>query len=244
MPGLLNLRDIAELTASDPRAPVPGRVFRSSQPFDWDREATMDFLTGQGIQSIVDLRSQREAGLSPWRVAADAEINLVAAPLDPSDANPASTMGLLTAEDLGNYYVGWLHSRPRVVVDALEPIVAGRTTLVHCAAGKDRTGVITAVILLVAGVSDDLIIRDYAHTTGALPEILPALAKLWMGDAPAGAGQLSMENPPVILTSPEGAMVTFLEGLRREFGTVDEFLAGAGLDRRDLDQLRRNLRGQ
>lgn len=244
MPGVLNLRDIAELTAADPRAPVPGRVFRSSQPFDWDRAATMDFLTAQGIQSIVDLRSHREAGMAPWQVAADAGIDLVAAPLDPSDANPASTMGLLTAEDLGNYYVGWLHSRPTVVVDALEPIVAGRTTLVHCAAGKDRTGVITAVILLVAGVADELIIKDYAHTTGALPEILPALAKLWMGDAPAGAGRLSMENPPVILTSPEGAMATFIKGLRREFGTVDVFLEGAGMDRRDLGRLRRTLSGQ
>lgn len=244
MPGVLNLRDIAELTAADPRAPAPGRVFRSSQPFGWDREPTMDFLTGQGIQSIVDLRSQREAGMSPWRVAPDAGIELVAAPLDPSDANPASTMGLLTAEDLGNYYVGWLHSRPAVVVNALEPIVAGRTTLVHCAAGKDRTGVITAVILLVAGVSDDLIIKDYAHTTRALPEILPALATLWMTDAPAGARQLSMENPPVILTSPEGAMATFLDGLRREYGSVDSFLEGAGMDRRDLDHLRKNLRSQ
>ncbi|MBG6178973.1 tyrosine-protein phosphatase [Arthrobacter sp. CAN_A1] len=244
MSGILNLRDIAELTAADPRAPVPGRVFRSSQPFGWDSAATMEFLTGRGIETIVDLRSSREAGMVPWLMAADAGIDVVAAPLDPSEANPASTLDLQTPEDLGNHYVGWLHSRPGVVVSALAPIVAGRTTLVHCAAGKDRTGVITAVVLLVAGVSDELIIQDYAHTTGALPLILPALAKLWMGNAPAGSDRISFENPPVILTSPAAAMATFIEGLRREFGTVDGFLTGAGMDRADLAQLRRALRGQ
>ncbi|MHA7293128.1 tyrosine-protein phosphatase [Arthrobacter sp. HLT1-21] len=244
MPGILNLRDIAELTAADPRATVPGLVFRSSQPFGWDRDATMGFLRGKGIETIVDLRSNREATMVPWLVAADAGIDVVTAPLDPSEANPASTFDLLTAEDLGNHYVGWLHSRPEVVVSALAPIAAGRTTLVHCAAGKDRTGVITAVVLLVAGVSDDLIIQDYAHTTGALPLILPALAKLWVGNAPAGADRISFENPPVILTSPAAAMATFIDGLRREFGTVDAFLTGAGMDRADLAQLRRTLSGQ
>ncbi|PVE18793.1 MULTISPECIES: tyrosine-protein phosphatase [unclassified Arthrobacter] len=244
MAGILNLRDIAQLTASDPRAPAPGRVFRSSQPFDWDLVATMEFLAGRGIETIVDLRSEREAGMVPWLVAADAGIDVVAAPLDPSEANPASTMGLLTAEDLGNYYVGWLHSRPGAVVSALEPIVAGRTTLVHCAAGKDRTGVITAVVLLVAGVSDELIIQDYAHTTGALPEILPALAKLWLGNAPSGSQRMSFDNPPVILTSPAAAMATFIDGLRREYGTVDAFLTGAGMDRHDLTRLRKTLNGQ
>ncbi|MHA7154568.1 tyrosine-protein phosphatase [Arthrobacter sp. TMN-50] len=244
MPGILNFRDISELTAADPRAPVPGRVFRSSQPFGWDRGATMDFLTGKGIEAIVDLRSSREAGMVPWLVAADAGIDVVAAPLDPSEANLASTLDLLTAEDLGNHYVGWLHSRPEAVVSALTPITAGRTTLVHCAAGKDRTGVITAVVLLVAGVSDELIIQDYAHTSGALPLILPALAQLWMGNAPLGSDQISFDNPPVILTSPAAAMATFIDGLRREFGTVDAFLAGAGMDRTDLARLRRTLRGQ
>jgi len=219
-------------------------VFRSSQPFGWDLEATMEFLTRQGIETIVDLRSEREAGMVPWLVAADAGIDLVAAPLDPSEANLATTMGLLTAEDLGNHYVGWLRSRPEMVVSALAPIVAGRTTLVHCAAGKDRTGVITAVVLLVAGVSDDLIIQDYSRTAGALPEVLPELAKLWVGHAPTGAERISFENPPVIFTAPAAAMATFIGGLRQEFGTVDSFLEGAGMDRHDLARLRRTLSGQ
>lgn len=68
MTGILNLRDIAELTAASPHAPAPGRVFRSSQPFGWDADATMDFLHRQGIETIVDLRSEREAGRVPGRL--------------------------------------------------------------------------------------------------------------------------------------------------------------------------------
>lgn len=239
MTGILNLRDIAELTAASPHAPVQGRVFRSSQPFGWDAESTMDFLHRQGIETIVDLRSEREAGRVPWQVAHDAGIDVVAAPLDPSEADPTATLRLKTPEDLGNYYLSWLTARPGAVLAALRPIIDGRTTLVHCAAGKDRTGVVTAVVLLVAGVEDELIIGDYAHTTGALPQILPALAELWAGQLPAHDVPKDL---PVILTAPAEAMATFLRGLRRDHGSVDDYLLGAGMSASDLRSLRNSLR--
>ena len=239
MVGILNLRDIAELTAGSANAPARARVYRSSQPFGWDAEATMEFLHRQGIETIVDLRSEREAGREPWQVAHSAGIDVIAAPLDPSDADPAATLLLKTAEDLGNYYLSWLSARPDAVLTALRPIVEGRTTLVHCAAGKDRTGVITAVVLLVAGVEDELIIEDYAHTTGALPQILPALAELWAGQLPAHD---LPKDLPVILTAPAEAMATFLTGLRREHGSVEDYLLGAGMASDDLQALRELLR--
>ncbi|GAB3553428.1 tyrosine-protein phosphatase [Arthrobacter tumbae] len=239
MVGILNLRDIAELTAGSANAPARARVYRSSQPFGWDAEATMEFLHRQGIETIVDLRSEREAGRVPWQVAHTAGIDVIAAPLDPSGADPAATLLLRTAEDLGNYYLSWLSARPDAVLDALRPIAEGRTTLVHCAAGKDRTGVITAVVLLVAGVEDELIIEDYAHTTGALPQILPALAELWAGQLPAHD---LPKDLPVILTAPAEAMATFLTGLRREHGSVEDYLLGAGMAPEDLRALRDSLR--
>lgn len=239
MVGILNLRDIAELTAGSANAPARARVYRSSQPFGWDTEATMEFLHRQGIETIVDLRSEREAGRVPWQVAHTAGIDVIAAPLDPSGADPAATLLLKTAEDLGNYYLSWLSARPDAVLDALRPIAEGRTTLVHCAAGKDRTGVITAVVLLVAGVEDELIIEDYAHTTGALPQILPALAELWAGQLPAHD---LPKDLPVILTAPAEAMATFLTGLRREHGSVEDYLLSAGMAPEDLRALRDSLR--
>lgn len=239
MAGILNLRDIAEVTAGSANAPARGVVYRSSQPFGWDAEATMEFLNGQGIETIVDLRSEREAGMVPWQVAHDAGIDVVAAPLDPAEADPTATMSLQTAEDLGNYYLSWLSARPKAILNALQPVAEGRTTLVHCAAGKDRTGVITAVVLLVAGVEDDLIIEDYAHTTGALPQILPALAELWSGHLPMH--ELPKELP-VIMTAPAEAMATFIEGVRRQFGSIEDYLLGAGMTGDTLQSLRSVLR--
>ncbi|WP_299166573.1 tyrosine-protein phosphatase [uncultured Arthrobacter sp.] len=239
MAGILNLRDIGELTAGSSNAPARGRVYRSSQPFGWDAEATMEFLSRQGIETIVDLRSEREAGKVPWQLAHDAGIDVIAAPLDPADADPAATLLLQTAEDLGNYYLNWLTARPDAVLNALRPIGAGRTTLVHCAAGKDRTGVITAVVLLVAGVEEELIIEDYAHTTGALPQILPALAELWASQLPAHDMPTDL---PVILTAPAEAMATFLTGLNRDHGSVDDYLLGAGMSEAELRSLRGSLR--
>ncbi|GAB3537196.1 tyrosine-protein phosphatase PtbB [Arthrobacter tecti] len=237
MAGILNLRDIAEVTAASPHAPARGKVYRSSQPFGWDAEATMDFLGQQGIETIVDLRSEREAGMVPWQVAHDAGIDVIAAPLD--DADPVATMSLQTAEDLGNFYLSWLSARSDAILNALQPIIDGRTTLVHCAAGKDRTGVITAVVLLVAGVEDELIIEDYAHTTGALPQILPALAELWAGQLPAHDVPKDL---PVIMTAPGEAMATFLGGVRRDFGSIEDYLLGVGMSEEHLSALRSGLR--
>lgn len=239
MAGILNLRDIADLTGRSRFAPARGRVYRSSQPFGWDAQATMEFLRHRGIQTIVDLRSGREVGKVPWQVAEDSGIDVIAAPLDPSEADPAATLKLRTAADLGNHYLGWMSTRPDAILRALQPVMAGRTTLVHCAAGKDRTGVIAAVVLLVAGVEDELIIEDYAHTAGAMPQILPALAELWADHTPA---QQLPQDLPVILTAPAEAMATFIEGVRLQFGSIDDYLLGAGMSGTDLAALRSRLR--
>jgi protein tyrosine/serine phosphatase len=75
-------------------------------------------------------------------------------------------------------YLGYLHDRADAVVGAVRAIAETRdgASLVHCAAGKDRTGVVVALSLAVAGVPDEEIVADYAMTAEVIDALVAKLA--------------------------------------------------------------------
>src|SRR6202034_3472613 len=76
------------------------------------------------------------------------------------------------------HYLGYLENRPEEVVGALRSIAtAPGAAIVHCAAGKDRTGVIVALTLTVAGVEPDAVVADYAASHEKLEAIVERLAR-------------------------------------------------------------------
>jgi protein-tyrosine phosphatase len=99
---------------------------------------------------------------------------------------------------------------------------------VHCAAGKDRTGLVIATILGVLGVGDDDIIADYTLTTENLGGIEQRLAR---------RGVSHQTVPDAVIHAPAGAMREVLAGLRDRHGSVGGFLAAAGAGRLVVDEL-------
>jgi hypothetical protein len=75
-------------------------------------------------------------------------------------------------------YLGYLADRPEAVVGALRALAepGSGASVVHCAAGKDRTGVVVALALSVAGVGHDEIVRDYAMTADVIEALVRRLA--------------------------------------------------------------------
>jgi protein-tyrosine phosphatase len=231
---VLNLRPLAG-----------GRILRGSQPFGLDAAATSDFLAKHGIQAIVDLRSELERSLVPWLVhdgdgapaAADAPaVDLINNPLDPN-AVTGSLQAIETPEDLGNLYLGWVRSRPEWVAEALRPAARGKRTLIHCSLGKDRTGVISALALLTAGVSEDDVAKDYTATTINLPDMLRVMAETWRLSVPSTPAEYFSPDL-MVLQSPEAAIRHFLAGFAHEFGDVRGFLREAGLTAVEVGTLR------
>jgi protein-tyrosine phosphatase len=100
-------------------------------------------------------------------------------------------------------------------------------TLVHCAAGKDRTGIVTAVLLSGVGVSDENVVADYLLTGERLPAVRAALSRRPM--YAAGPGQL-----PVFSAEP---IETVLAVLRHDYGGANRFLAQAGVSSAQLRAL-------
>lgn len=105
----------------------------------------------------------------------------------------------------------------------------------HCSVGKDRTGVLAAVVLGLLGVPDEVIVEDYALSAAAMVRVLEGLRR----EFPRADEELERFEP-VILSAQPASMAGFLEAVRRRFGSF-EALAEA-LDRASaVEGLRRAL---
>ena len=135
------------------------------------------------------------------------------------------------------HYLGYVENRPDSIVAALRAIArASGTALVHCAAGKDRTGVVVAFALTVAGARREEIIRDYAATNERLPLILERLRS-----TPTYSGDI--DSVPEDRHRPRAeTMEAFLEQVDRRYGGVEGVLGRHGFGDDELEALYRKLR--
>ncbi|MEU6018836.1 tyrosine-protein phosphatase [Streptomyces sp. NPDC047515] len=235
---LVNFRDPAALTDPDGLWMRSGALFRSAQPFPAADRATVDQLHAHGIRTVVDLRGDTESDPADWAAAEAAGIAVVAARIDPaSDTLTAAMRTMTTAADLGAFYLLMAESAPEAVTAAVEAAARPGGTLLHCAAGKDRTGLTTALLLDLLGVPAEAIAADYVRTTAALPEIFAGLAdrhREALNDA--SAGELAV--PPPLLEAPGGAMAAFLTLVGSRHGGTAAFLASCGVGAATLDAFR------
>lgn len=162
--GALNFRDLGGLPTID------GRVTRRSLLFRSDTlqaltEADVRYLIRHlGVVLVMDLRDADEAveqgrGLLGTSPVCYVNFPLAAAPAD--RGTPAGAGGATL-----DFYRSHLESPSSVLPLALQVLAVSltRPAVVHCAAGKDRTGLVTALALSVAGVTDEAIVADYMAT--------------------------------------------------------------------------------
>jgi hypothetical protein len=135
-------------------------------------------------------------------------------------------------------YLGYLEHRGEAVVDALRALTdAGPgASVVHCAAGKDRTGVVVALALAVAGVPHEEIVADYAMTADVIEALVAKLAA-----SPTYAEDMNRRD--IASHAPRAeTMRRVLELLDERFGGPATWLADHGFDADDQRRLRARLR--
>ncbi|MDF3313364.1 tyrosine-protein phosphatase [Rhodococcus sp. T2V] len=112
-------------------------------------------------------------------------------------------------------------------------------TAFHCAAGRDRTGVLAAILLLALGADDDAIVADYARTGDNMPAILertrPVMGAMWKA---LGFDQDAHDTPALLDGSMEVSMRLLLAVLRERHGDALEPLRAAGLGDDTIARLR------
>jgi protein tyrosine/serine phosphatase len=134
-------------------------------------------------------------------------------------------------------YLRYLQRRPDSVVAALRAIAEpDGATVVHCAAGKDRTGMIVAFALTVAGVDRDAIAADYGATESQLGAILDLLSR-------SGLYDREVKNPTSIPLPTADTMREALAAVDEEFGGVLTWLSGHGWTQQDTEMLTSKLIG-
>lgn len=251
IPGTTNLRDLGGLTTSDGFRLSSGLLFRcdvliaEESPFysTW-RPENADSLRALGLHTVIDLRSQLEADRKPssWGDATGAHVLRV--PID--EGAEGTDTHLLQAVldgrqqrfddvDLAEFYIGVLERRaPEFAAAVHELSLPGALpALVHCAAGKDRTGLLVALLLECLGVPRDTVVADYALTDVLRPDRVEAYApQLRAAGINPNAVRTMYETPP-------WAMTMALEHMERQYGDAAGYLEnGGGLAPADLDRLR------
>ena len=106
----------------------------------------------------------------------------------------------------------------------------------HCSVGKDRTGVVAAVVLSLLGVDDAVIAHDYGLSRFGMAE----LAAWLEAELPAAHAAL-LAPPPAYLDAPPSAIRHLLAEIRRRWGTIEEFADSLYVDERAVAQIRSNL---
>lgn len=228
--GLINLRDLGGMPTEAGATTVPRRLIRSELPHtltDEELRAIVDL----GIGTVVDLRTTSERERRPSSLAA-AGVRIVHAPIFTDDDEYPDH--LPTA---GEVYCWWLRERRTGVALAMNAIADAPSApvLIHCHAGKDRTGVVVGMILRLAGVSIDDIADDYALSGVQLVDML---ARDRITAVERGMDPVRVER---LFTVPRDAMVKTMECIDVEHGGVASLLRSLGLDGARIDRLRNLL---
>ena len=249
--GAVNVRDLGGLPTSDGGTIVPGRLLRSENLQELSAGDVSRLVDEIGLTTVVDLRSTNEVAVEgPAPLDALPGVRHAHHPvlrefLNVSDTAKAALLTELADADRERYpddfmtghYLGYLENRPEEVVGALRSIAsAPGAAIVHCAAGKDRTGVVVALALTVAGVEPEVIVADYMATDERLEAIVERLARSRMYTS-------DVSSRPVRAHAPRAeTMKAFLEQLDARYGGLDNWLAGHGFGPDEVGQLHAKLR--
>ncbi|WP_197679158.1 tyrosine-protein phosphatase [Auraticoccus monumenti] len=254
MDGLVNLRDLGGTPLEGGGEVRPGRLLRSDNLQDLS-EADVAELRRRGLSDVIDLRTAYEVnatgdgplkgdgGVAHHHFSYFVEQHGEASSPESGDELPEDALpwvGKRLDVELDDYfastYWAYLTDRPESVVGALRAVAnAEGAALVHCAAGKDRTGTTVALALRLVGADRDAVVADYAASNERLPLIVQRLVS-----SPVYAANLR-DRPLASQATKAETMDTFLRYLDDAHGGVEAVLARLGWTAADTDAMRRHL---
>ncbi len=243
--GASNFRDIGGYPTTSAQRVRRGRVYRSDDPGNLT-DADLDTVLALGIRKVCDLRKPSELEQTPSRLigAPGVEVLNLAIGSDASD-RPfteqmfAGELRTFSEAEMAELYIRILREFPASFAGALRCAAQSGDypMLVHCAAGKDRTGLVIAAILSVLGVDEAVIASDYELTEQNLREwrVREIEPKLQAVGVPYDDVSALFGSSATVLRS------TFAL-VRNEWGSMPNYLLEyAGLSQVTLDEIRAAL---
>ncbi|WP_242613654.1 tyrosine-protein phosphatase [Herbihabitans rhizosphaerae] len=227
--GLVNARDLGGLPTKDGRTVRKGAVVRT-EALTRVTDAGWAALVDHGVRTVIDLRGDDELERNPAIAQSPDQVRRLHLPLDDlSDTEFWDEWQALSATPL--YYRPFLKRYPATVARIIGAIADAEQggVLIHCAGGRDRTGLISALLLAFAGVSADDIATDYRLSDERLVTLFSVLG---------------IEDPSQVIastlaergTNAHAEMMAIVDSL-----DVPHYLADAGLTEPQLAALRHRL---
>jgi hypothetical protein len=232
-----NIRDLGGLSTSDGRVIRAGMLLRSSAV---DRVSERDARTlahDMDMRIVIDLRSAGEVdrtgrGLLSQFIPAYVNLPILSTPRIRANVLPDTTLPSLTL-----HYLAYLEHSHRQISMAVRILSdhAHLPALFHCAVGKDRTGVLAAVLLDALGVRHEEISADYALSREHMPLVIASL------QADSRSRAAIARVPSFVLDADPATMEELLIYLRTHFGGGSGWLRAHGVARGDIDNLKKAL---
>ena len=225
--GCLNVRDLGGHPTEDGGKTRFGAVVRADSVRKLSDEGWAA-LVEHGVKRIVDLRFHDELEADPPR---ELPVEVVHIPL----------LGVFDEvpwfDTVGEFYLECLEGYGENFVGAVTAVARAPEggVVVHCHAGKDRTGLVVALLLRLAGVAPGEIAADYALSEVKLAELLDP----WLADA---EDEQERERRRRIASAPPEAMLGVVEELDRRYGSARDYLLAGGAAEADLERVRERLR--
>ncbi len=242
--GCLNVRDLGGLPTQDGGETRFGAVVRADSVRQLSDEGWRA-LVGHGIRAVIDLRGDHERADDP---PAEVPVEVLHVPFmeaskeewedieEDLEAAAAAAPDVATATQ--DVYLIFLERFRDNVARAVRAVASAPEggVVIHCAGGKDRTGLLSAFLLHLAGVSDDDIATDYALSE----ERLRPRHEAWFEAAESEEELVRLQR---IAQTPAASMAGVFAELERRHGGVESYLRAAGVTDEELELVRTRLRG-
>ncbi len=223
--GCVNFRDLGGYPAADGRRVAWRRLFRADGLgglSDADRTAARQL----GLATVVDLRTAEESERRGRFPVEDVPVRYHAFPL--LDVMPSAEEAPRWTEPgyVTGRYLGMVRDGATELAGAVRALAEpdALPAVFHCSAGKDRSGVLAALVLAFVGVPDAVIVEDYALSEAAMGALLERIK----ADYPDAVDAVEQYAPTVLHVAPE-TMEDFLRSLRDEHGGYEALAASLGL---------------
>ena len=229
---VFNLRDLGGYAAADGRTVKWRTLFRG----DGVHRLATEAFTELGVRTVLDLRTEAEIA---ERGRADGDHDWHHLPVLRTIWQREWFTDEHTVERfLADRYLVMLDEGAESLATALRLLAdLDRVPAVfHCAAGKDRTGVLAALVLSLLGVDEGVIVTDYGLSRLGMDRMVAYVRETYPDRYDTMADQ-----PAAFLQAPEAAMALFLDDLRSVHGSVEGYASSIGVDPGDIDRLRANL---
>lgn len=238
--GCLNVRDLGGHPTEDGGETRFGSIVRADSVRQLSEQG-WTALTDYGVSLIVDLRMDAERAEDP---AEETPVKVAHLPFfdeDDEEAWREVDAASLAAPDpvagTRDVYLIFLERFRKNVAAVLRAIAEAPegAIVIHCAGGKDRTGLVIAFLLKIAGVSDEDVAADYAISE----ERLKPRHDRWLAEAET---EEERERLRRITVTPRDSILAVLHELERRYGSIEGYLKAGGLSDEDLERLRARLR--